>query len=48
MQQPRHLWQPDQLAELLAGAGPNVVAKIRFPEEPRSRPQVLLAAERPV
>ena len=42
-----HLWQPEQLADLLAGAGLQVVAEMRLPAEPESRPQVLLAAQRP-
>jgi SAM-dependent methyltransferase len=42
-----HLWQPEQLAELLAAAGLQVVCQLHFPEEPESRPQVLLAAQRP-
>ena len=42
-----HLWQPEQLAHLLADAGLQVVAEMRFPAQPRSRPQVLLAAQRP-
>ncbi len=43
-----HLWRPEQLAELLADAGLEVVAEMRFPPSPASRPQVLLAAQRPV
>ena len=42
-----HLWQPQQLAELLAAAGLEVVCQLHFPEQPHSRPQVLLAAQRP-
>ena len=42
-----HLWRPEQLAEMLAAAGLEVVAEMRFPESPDSRPQVLLAAQRP-
>jgi SAM-dependent methyltransferase len=43
-----HLWRPEQLAELLAGAGLEVVAELRLPAEPPSmRPQVVLAARRP-
>ena len=42
-----HLWRPEQLAELLADAGLDVVAEMRFPPSPASRPQVLLAARRP-
>ena len=43
-----HLWRPEQLAELLADAGLEVVAEMRFPPSPDSRPQMLLAAQRPV
>jgi SAM-dependent methyltransferase len=42
-----HLWRPEQLADMLAAAGLEVVAEMRFPESPDSRPQVLLAAQRP-
>jgi SAM-dependent methyltransferase len=42
-----HLWRPEQLARLLTEAGLEVVAELRFPEQPPARPQVLLAAERP-
>lgn len=42
-----HLWQPDRLAGLIAGAGLEVTAELRFPLQPDSRPQVLLAARRP-
>jgi SAM-dependent methyltransferase len=42
-----HLWRPEQLARLLAEAGLQVVAEMRFPESADSRPQVLLAAQRP-
>jgi len=42
-----HLWQPEDLAGLLAGAGLEVVCQLRFPEQPPARPQVLLAARRP-
>lgn len=41
-----HLWRPGQLTGLLAAAGLTVVAEMRFPAAPASRPQVLLAAER--
>jgi hypothetical protein len=41
-----YLWRPDQLAQLLADAGLELVADIRFPEQTPSRPQVLLAARR--
>jgi hypothetical protein len=42
-----HLWQPEQLVTLLAGAGLDVVAELRLPESSTLRPQVLLAARRP-
>jgi SAM-dependent methyltransferase len=43
-----HLWRPEQLAELLAGAGLEVVTELRMPATPPSlRPQVLLVAQRP-
>jgi SAM-dependent methyltransferase len=42
-----HLWQPEQLATLLAGAGLEVIAEVRLPESPTLLPQVLLAAARP-
>jgi SAM-dependent methyltransferase len=42
-----HLWQPEQLAGLLADAGLEVVCQLHFPGQPQSRPQVLLAAQRP-
>ena len=42
-----HLWRPEQLADMLAAAGLEVVAEMRFPESADSRPQVLLAAQRP-
>ena len=41
-----YLWQPEQLAHLLADAGLEVVAEMRFPAQPGSRLQVLLAAQR--
>ena len=41
-----YLWQPEQLAHLLAEAGLEVVTEMRFPAQPGSRPQVLLAAQR--
>ena len=41
-----HLWQPDQLAALLAGAGLELVAELRLPEL-FGRPQVVLATRRP-
>jgi len=42
-----HLWQPEQLAALLAGAGLEVVAELRLPPSPPVRPGVLIAARRP-
>jgi SAM-dependent methyltransferase len=42
-----HLWQPEQLAQLLADAGLEPVAEMRFPAEGQARPQVLLAGRRP-
>jgi SAM-dependent methyltransferase len=42
-----HLWRPEQLIELLEGAGLEVLVEMRFPESADSRPQVLLAAQRP-
>jgi SAM-dependent methyltransferase len=42
-----HLWQPEQLIDLLAAAGLRLVCELRFPESEQSRPQVLLAARRP-
>jgi SAM-dependent methyltransferase len=42
-----HLWRPEELVELLADAGLEVVAEMRFPESADSRPQVLLGAQRP-
>ena len=43
-----HLWRPEPLAELLAGAGLEIVVELRWPPAPPSeRPQVLLVAQRP-
>ena len=42
-----HLWQPEQLAMLLADVGLDVIAELRIPESSTSGPQVLLAAGRP-
>jgi SAM-dependent methyltransferase len=42
-----HLWQPEQLLDLLAAAGLESVVELRFPPSPPGRPQVLLAARRP-
>jgi SAM-dependent methyltransferase len=42
-----YLWQPEQLAGLLADAGLEVVCQLHFPDQPQYRPQVLLAARRP-
>ena len=41
-----YLWQADQLAQLLTDAGFQLVADVRFPAQPPSRSQVLLAAQR--
>jgi SAM-dependent methyltransferase len=44
-----HLWRPEQLIDLVVEAGLEVVAELRLPAQPPSmRPQVLLAARRPV
>jgi SAM-dependent methyltransferase len=43
-----HLWQPEQLTHLITDTGLQIVAELRMPAQPRSHPQVLLAAERPV
>jgi len=42
-----HLWQPEQLTGLLTAADLEVVAEVRLPESPPSRPAVVLAARRP-
>jgi SAM-dependent methyltransferase len=42
-----HLWQPAQLADLLAAAGLEPGCQLHFPAQARSRPQVLIAARRP-
>jgi SAM-dependent methyltransferase len=42
-----HLWRPDQLAALLAGAGLEPVAELRLPADGWTHPQVLLAARSP-
>jgi SAM-dependent methyltransferase len=42
-----HLWQPQQLVDLLTAAGLEIVCQLHFPEQPQARPQVLLAAQRP-
>jgi SAM-dependent methyltransferase len=42
-----HLWQPEQLTDLLADAGLEPVADLRLPDDGWGRPQVLLAARRP-
>jgi SAM-dependent methyltransferase len=42
-----HLWRPGQLVAMLRDAGLEVLAEMRFPATADSRPQVLLAAERP-
>jgi SAM-dependent methyltransferase len=42
-----HLWRPEQLTDLLTGAGLTVVAELRFPVmPPAAHPQVVLAAQR--
>jgi hypothetical protein len=44
-----HLYRPEQLVGMLVDAGLEVVAELRLPPVPPSlRPQVLLAARRPV
>ncbi|TFV61817.1 UNVERIFIED_ORG: class I SAM-dependent methyltransferase [Bacillus sp. AZ43] len=42
-----HLWQPERLTALLAGAGLEPVAELRLPVDASGNPQVLLAARRP-
>jgi SAM-dependent methyltransferase len=43
-----HLWQPEQLVDLLGAAGLEPTVEVRFPTVPPSdRPQVLIAARRP-
>jgi SAM-dependent methyltransferase len=42
-----HLWQPDQLATLLADAGLELVSELRLPANLFGQPQVALAARRP-
>ncbi|MGY1616324.1 class I SAM-dependent methyltransferase [Geodermatophilus sp. SYSU D00691] len=42
-----HLWRPEQLAAMLAGAGLEVVSELRLSEDQTGRPQVALAARRP-
>ncbi|MGZ4650524.1 MAG: class I SAM-dependent methyltransferase [Kineosporiaceae bacterium] len=42
-----HLWQPDELVDLLTRTGLEPVAELRLPPNPQGRPQVLLAARRP-
>jgi SAM-dependent methyltransferase len=42
-----HLWQPAELAALLADAGLEPVAEMRFPPTEQARPQVVFAARRP-
>jgi SAM-dependent methyltransferase len=43
-----HLWRPEALAGLLAGAGLEPVVELRFPADPLAgRPQVLIAARKP-
>lgn len=43
-----HLYQPEQLAAVLIGAGLEIVVELRFPPEPPQRAQVLFAARKPV
>ena len=42
-----HLWQPEQLAALLADAGHELVAELRLPANLFGQPQVAFAARRP-
>ena len=42
-----HLWQPEQLAALLADAGLELVAELRLPANLFGQPQVAFAARRP-
>jgi hypothetical protein len=42
-----HLWQPEQLSALLAGAGLEPVAELRLPADGWAHPQVLVAARLP-
>ncbi len=42
-----HLWQPEQVVELLTDAGLTPAAELRFPATADRRPQVVVAACRP-
>jgi SAM-dependent methyltransferase len=42
-----HLYRPEQLTALLAGAGLEPVAEVRLASDPSGHPQVLVAAQRP-
>ena len=42
-----HLWWPEELSALLAGAELEPVAELRLPPDPLGQPQVLLVAQRP-
>ncbi|MCO7220089.1 class I SAM-dependent methyltransferase [Klenkia sp. PcliD-1-E] len=42
-----YLWQPDEMAAVLAGAGLEPVVELRFPPLWGARPQALLVARRP-
>jgi hypothetical protein len=42
-----HLWQPAEMAAVLAGAGLEPVVELRFPPMWAARPQALLVARRP-
>lgn len=42
-----HRWRPEQLADLLVGAGLEVTVEVRFLASPQQGPAVVLAARRP-
>ena len=42
-----HLWLPEQLVAMLAGAGLELVSEVRLPAGPFPHPQVVLTARRP-
>ncbi|WP_336922888.1 class I SAM-dependent methyltransferase [Aquipuribacter sp. SD81] len=42
-----HRWLPEQLVDMLTGAGLEAVAEVRFPASGDQPPQVVLAARRP-